>query len=160
MSRLSTDPKVIQELLGLNGVVPLIAVFNMMGCVAISFSFGWKLTLVVLFSAMPVIWIAAFVRIRFDLQYEAWNAKVFLESSQFATEAIGAFRTVTSLTMEDSIVNKYSMLLQDQVRKSTRNATYAALVFALSDSIELCAMALTFWSVSRFSVVSRDADCL
>ncbi|KAI1625512.1 ATP-binding cassette, subfamily B, member 1, partial [Exophiala viscosa] len=145
MSRLSTDPKVIQELLGLNGVVPLIAIFNMTGCIAIAFSFGWKLTLVTFFSAMPVIWIAAFVRIRFDLQFEAWNAKVFVESSQFATEAIGAFRTVTSLTMEASIVNKYSELLRDQIRKSTRKAIYAALVFALSDSIELCGMALTYW---------------
>ncbi|KIV81892.1 hypothetical protein PV11_04042 [Exophiala sideris] len=145
MSRLSTDPKVIQELLGLNGVVPLIAIFNVTGCIAIAFSFGWKLTLVTLFSAMPVILIAAFVRIRFDLQFEAWNAKVFVESSQFATEAIGAFRTVASLTMEDSIINKYSELLRDQIRKSTRKAIYAALVFALSDSIELSAMALTYW---------------
>lgn len=145
MSRLSMDPKVLQELLGLNGVFPLVSIFNMTGCIAIAFSFGWKLTLVTLFSAMPVIWVAAFVRLGFDLKFEEWNSKVFLSSSQFATEAIGAFRTVTSLTMEDSIIDKYTELLQDQIRKSTRKASYASLVFALSDSIELCAMALTFW---------------
>ena len=145
MGRLSTDPKLMYELLGLNGVFPLISIFNMIGCIAVAFSFGWKLTLVTFFSAMPVIFIAAFVRIGFDLKFEEWNAEVFALSSQFATEAIGAFRTVTSLTMEDSIIHKYSELLRDQIRKSTWKATYASLVFALSDSIELCAMALAFW---------------
>lgn len=145
MSRLSSDPRLIQELLGLNGVFPLVSTFNMIGCIAIAFSFGWKLTLVTFFSAMPVIFIAAFVRIGYELKFEEWNTKVFSDSSQFATEAIGAFRTVTSLTMEDSIIQKYSDLLRDQVQKSTLKATYASLVFALSDSLELAAMALTFW---------------
>lgn len=146
MGRLSTDPKVLQDLLGFNGIFPAIAVFNVIGSVAISFTYGWKLTLVTLFSAMPVILVAFMIRIRFDLKFEEWNNQVFSQSSQFANEAIGAFRTVTSLTMEDTIINKYQTLLRDQIRKSTRKATYAALVFALSDSLELCSIALTFWS--------------
>ncbi|KAL2404594.1 ABC multidrug transporter E [Exophiala dermatitidis] len=145
MSRLSTDPKQVQDLLGLNGIFPIISIFNITGCVAIAFTFGWKLTVVTFFSAMPVIFIAAFVRIRYELEFEKWNSEVFSHSSQFATEAIGAFRTVTALTMEDSIVRKYSDLLGVQIKKATFKATYAALVFALSDSVELCAMALTFW---------------
>lgn len=145
MSRLSTDPKQLHELLGLNGVFPLISMFNMIGCIAIAFSFGWKLTLVTFFSALPVIFVAAFVRLGFEIKFEEWNAQVFAHSSQFATEAIGAFRTVTSLTMEDSIINKYSDLLQEQIRKATKKASYASLVFALSDSVELCAIALTYW---------------
>lgn len=158
MSRLSTDPKQLHELMGLNGVFPLISVFNMTGCIAIAFSFGWKLTLVTFFSALPVIFIAAFVRVKYELQFEEWNASVFAHSSQFATEAIGAFRTVTSLTMEDSIIKKYSELLQAQIRKATKKALYAALVFALSDSIDLCVLALTFWSVlfEPSSVISAN----
>ena len=35
-SRLATDPTQLQELFGLNMAFPLIAVFNVMGCVAIS----------------------------------------------------------------------------------------------------------------------------
>lgn len=145
MGRISTDFKLLGELIGINGAFPLISLFNMTGCIIISFYFGWKLTLVTFFAAMPVIIVSAFVRIQFEVKFEEWNADVFSHSSQFATEAIGAFRTVTSLTMEDSITNKYAQLLQDQIRKSTRKALYAALVFALSDSLELCAMALTFW---------------
>jgi ATP-binding cassette, subfamily B (MDR/TAP), member 1 len=145
VSRLSGDPKLLQELFGLNGAFPIISIFQMTGCIAISFAFGWKLTLVTLFSAMPVLFLANFMRIRHELQFEAMNAEVFASSSKFAAEAIAAFRTVTSLVMEDSIIDKYSDLLKKQTRTAFRKAWYATLIFAFSDSVELCAMALTFW---------------
>jgi ATP-binding cassette, subfamily B (MDR/TAP), member 1 len=145
VSRLSGDPKHLQELFGLNGVFPIISIFQMTGCIAISFAFGWKLTLVTLFSAMPVLFLANFMRIRHELQFEAMNTEVFASSSKFASEAIAAFRTVTSLVMEDSIIDKYSDLLNQQTRTAFRKAWYATLIFAFSDSVELCAMALSFW---------------
>lgn len=145
MSRLSSDPKQLQELLGMNTAFPMISVFNIIGSVIISFYFGWKLTLVTLFAVMPLIVAAWFVRIRWELQFEALEAKVFAGSSQFATEAIGAFRTVSSLAMEQTIIQKYQGLLTEQIKKSTRKASYSMLIFAFADSIELCGMALTFW---------------
>lgn len=145
MSRLSSDPKQLQELLGLTSALPLISVFNVIGSVIVSFYFGWKLTLVTLFAVLPIVLGAAFVRVRFEYTFEKLDAKVFAGSSQFATEVIGAFRTVTSLAMEDSIVGKYQGLLEEQIQKSTRKASYAMLIYALSDSVELCGMALTFW---------------
>lgn len=145
MSQLSGDPKQLQELLGFNAIFPLISIFNMIGCIIISFYFGWKLTLVTIFAVMPVIVGGSFARVRYDFKFETMNAKVFSESSQFATEAIGAFRTVSSLTMEDSIVEKYRNLLREQVKQSTRKASYAMLVYAFTDSVELLSMALTFW---------------
>ena len=145
MGRLTTDPKQLQEIIGMNGALPLVSIFNILGCVAIAFSFGWKLSLVAVFAALPVIFFAAYMRIRFEVQFEAMNAKVYNGSSQFAAEAIGAFRTVSSLTMEDTILGRYADLLRDQQKKAFNKAWYATLVFAFSDSIELCAMALTFW---------------
>ncbi|KAH8422518.1 ABC transporter ATP-binding protein [Aspergillus melleus] len=145
MGRLTTDPKQLQEIIGMNGALPVVSIFNILGCVAIAFSFGWKLSLVAVFAALPVIFFAAYMRIRFEVQFEAMNAKVYNGSSQFAAEAIGAFRTVSSLTMEDTILGRYADLLRDQQKKAFNKAWYATLVFAFSDSIELCAMALTFW---------------
>lgn len=117
----------------------------MLGCIAIAFSFGWKLSLVAVFAAMPAIFLGAFMRIRYELQFESMNAQVYGHSSQFAAEAIGAFRTVSALAMEDKIVHRYQILLEQQQHKAFRKAWYATFVFAFSDSIELCAMALTFW---------------
>lgn len=124
---------------------PLIAVFNVIGCVAISFTFGWKLTLVALFSALPVIIGSMFVRTRYEVKFEKLNMAVFAESSQFASEAIGAFRTVTSLTLEDTIADRYSKLLDNHVVAAFHKAKYASLVIALSESLELPCMALCFW---------------
>lgn len=124
---------------------PLIAVFNVIGCIAISFAFGWKLTLVTIFSAFPVIILAMFIRIRYEVKFEKMNTAVFAESSQFASEAIGAFRTVTSLTLEDTISTRYSDLLQGHVRSAFLKARHGSLIFAASDSLELPCMALCFW---------------
>jgi ABC-type multidrug transport system fused ATPase/permease subunit len=145
VSRLATDPKQIQDMIGLNGIFPVISVCSMIGCIAIAFAFGWKLSLVTVFAALPCVFLAAFMRIRYELQFEALNAEVYSGSSQFAAEAIQAFRTVSALTMEDSILNRYSGLLKQQQSKAFRKAWLATLVFAFSDSVELCAMALTFW---------------
>ncbi|RMZ82567.1 hypothetical protein DV738_g1474, partial [Chaetothyriales sp. CBS 135597] len=145
MARLSGDPKLLYEILGLNGAFALISISSLVGCVIISLCFGWKLSLVAIFAIMPVLMAASFLRVRHEANLEAINSKVFASSSQFATEAIGAFRTVTSLTMEDSIVRRYSSLLSDQVRKSRRKASYSMLVYALTDSVELAGVALAFW---------------
>jgi len=74
---------------------------------------------------------------------------VFAESSQFAAESIGAFRTVTSLTLEDMICHRYGVLLQDHVNKAFRKGRFSTLVFAASDSIPLLCMALAFWYGGR-----------
>lgn len=145
VSRLATDPKQIQEMVGLNGIFPIISICSMIGCIAIAFAFGWKLSLVTVFAALPCVFLAAFMRIRYELEFEALNAEVYAGSSQFAAEAINAFRTVSALTMEASILNRYSNLLKQQQSKAFRKAWLATMVFAFSDSVELCAMALTFW---------------
>ncbi|KAJ5082179.1 hypothetical protein N7532_011222 [Penicillium argentinense] len=145
VSRLATDPRQIQDLIGLNGVFPVISVCSMLGCIAIAFSFGWKLSLVAVFAALPCVFLAAFMRIRYELQFDSMNAEVYSGSSQFAAEAIEAFRTVSALTMENAILDRYSRMLREQQNKAFRKAWLATLVFAFSDSVELCAMALTFW---------------
>lgn len=144
-ARIVTDPNLLQELLGVTMAFPLISVFNIVGCLAISFAFGWKLTLVALFSALPVIIGAMFVRVRYEVKFEKLNAAVFAESSQFASEAIGAFRTVTSLTLENTITERYSNLLNDHVHAAFHKAKYASLIIALSDTLEFPCMALCFW---------------
>lgn len=145
ISRLSTDPRQLQELFGPPGVFPLISIFNIIGCVSISFAFGWKLAAVTFFAAMPFIFFAAYMRIRYEKLFEALNAEVYADSSKFAVEAIRAFRTVTAFTMEKSIIDRYSELLKQQRQKALRKAWSATLIFAFSDSVELCAMALAFW---------------
>ena len=111
------------------------------------------------FDLAPVIITAAFIRLRFEMQFVKLNSKVFEESSQFAAETIRAFRTVTSLTLEDPILDRYNKLLQEHVSNAFKKAWKAAFVFALSDSIELPCMALGFWYGGQL-MGSREYDVI
>lgn len=149
VSRVSNDPIQLQEMMGTNMAMALIAILSVLGCIIIAFSFGWKLSLVAVFSALPIILAASFYRLRFEIQFEKMNAAVFAESSKFAAEAISAFRTVTSLTLEEMICGRYAKLLQEHVDAATKKARFTTLVFALSDSINLLCMALAFYYGGR-----------
>ncbi|PLB46368.1 putative ABC multidrug transporter [Aspergillus steynii IBT 23096] len=157
ISRLSTDPKQLQELFGVNGVFPLVSIFNVIGCIAVSFTFGPKLAAVAFFAALPFLFMAAYSRIRYEMKFEELNAAVYEDSSRFATEAVRAFRTVSALTMEESIIKRYSDMLNVQRRKAMRKATYSTLIFAFSESVELAVMALTFWYGGQL-LASREYD--
>tara|TARA_R110002060_G_scaffold15500_2_gene21649 strand:+ start:964 stop:1503 length:540 start_codon:yes stop_codon:yes gene_type:complete len=101
--------------------------------------------------------LAGFFRVRYEIQFEAMNQAVFAESSKFAAEAIGAFRTVTGLTMEEMIARRYEFLLQDHVKKAFIKARWSTFIFAASDSVQLLCMALAFWYGGRL-LASREYD--
>ncbi|KAI0914184.1 ABC transporter-like protein [Ustulina deusta] len=141
----ATDPTQLQQLLGTNITFTIISILSVIGCLVISFYFGWKLTLVAFSSAMPLALGAGFYRIRVEKRFETMNLKVFAESAKFATESVGAIRTVTALTLEDTICQRYEELLQNHVKEAFRQARFATLVFAASDSLPLLAMAFVLW---------------
>ncbi|RWA10232.1 hypothetical protein EKO27_g4867 [Xylaria grammica] len=141
----ATDPTQLQQLLGTNITFTIISILSVIGCLVIAFYFGWKLTLVAFVSATPLAVGAGFYRIRVEKRFEMMNLKVFAESAKFATESVGAIRTVTALTLEDIICQRYEELLQSHVREAFRRARFATLVFAASDSLPLLAMAFVLW---------------
>jgi ATP-binding cassette subfamily B (MDR/TAP) protein 1 len=132
-------------MLGMNMALVYTAIISLVGCIIIAFIFGWKLTVLTVFVAMPIILAAGFFRIRYEIQFESMNQAVFAESSKFAAESIGAFRTVSSLTLEDMICHRYEVLLQGHVNAAFHKSKYSSLVFAASDSVQLLTMALAFW---------------
>ncbi|KAI0397009.1 ABC transporter-like protein [Xylariaceae sp. FL0594] len=141
----ATDPTQLQQLLGTNITFTVISVLSVVGCLSISLYFGWKLTLVAFSSATPLALAAGFFRIRVEKRFEALNVRVFAESARFATESVGAIRTVTALTLEDAICKRYEELLRDHVRTAFGQARFSTLVFAASDSLPLLAMAFVLW---------------
>ena len=142
---MASDPTQLQQLLGINMAIVLISIFNIVGSITMSFYFGWKLTLITVCTTMPIIMVAGFFRIRYEIQFEKMNYEVFAESSKFATEAIGAFRTVSSLTLEPEILGRYETLLRNHTMNAFKKAIFSTLVFAISDSIALLCMAFVLW---------------
>ena len=144
-SRVSGDSTQLQQLMSTEMSMAAIAIVNLIGSTIIAFVYGWKLSLVALFAALPPILAAGYLRLSIEQKFEKTNAAIFEESSQFGTEAVGAFRTVISLIMEDMIGDRYETLLRYHVKKAFGQARTGTIVFAASDSVELACMALAFW---------------
>ncbi|TLS25983.1 hypothetical protein PpBr36_07704 [Pyricularia pennisetigena] len=144
-ARVAGDPKQLEELLGVNMAMVYTAVFGLLGALAIAFAHSWKLALVALCVTVPLGLSAGYFRFKYELDFEKMYAEVFAESSKWASESIGAFRTVSALTLEDVITSRYSTLLSHHVTKAYLKARFTTLIFALSDSISLACQALVFW---------------
>ncbi|KPM39347.1 Multidrug resistance protein 1A [Neonectria ditissima] len=144
-SRVAGDAKQLEELLGLNLAFTLSAMFNVIGCCTIALIFGWKLGLVAMFVALPLMLASGSWKYRHEVQFDQMNSAVFKESSQFATEAIGAIRTVSSLTMEDSINLRYRKLLDGHVKTAFDKAKWTSPIYGFTDSVGLGCQALIMW---------------
>ncbi|KAK4236760.1 P-loop containing nucleoside triphosphate hydrolase protein [Achaetomium macrosporum] len=158
-ARLSSDPQALKELLGINLMMVLIGVFSLIGALAISFAYGWKLALVALCVTVPIGILAGYFRVRYELQFNAMNEAVFQESSKFGAESIGAFRTVSALVMEQSICDRYQRLLDGHVMAAFRKARWTTLVFAFADSVSLACQALIFWYGGQL-MMRREYDVI
>ncbi|KAF2434890.1 leptomycin B resistance protein pmd1 [Tothia fuscella] len=148
-SRLSTDSAQLQQLLGTEMGMAIVAILSIIGSIIITFIFGWKLSLVGVLAIMPIVIIAGYYRVHLEQSFEKMNAVVFATSSQFGAEAISGFRTVTSLTMEDTITTRFDDLLTAHVKKAIAHAKYSTVVFAFSDSADFLCQALVFWYGSK-----------
>jgi ATP-binding cassette subfamily B (MDR/TAP) protein 1 len=148
-SRIASDAKSLEEVFGLNLGLALSGMFNVVGCIIISLVFSWKLGLVALCVTMPIMLSSGFWKYRHEVQFDKMNSSVFAESSQFATEAIGAIRTVSALTMEDTITERYSKLLADHVQAAHVKALWTSGLYGFVDSAGLGCQALIFWYGGR-----------
>ncbi|CAN8105522.1 unnamed protein product [Discula destructiva] len=144
-SRLSADPTQLQQFFGITTACLVASSLNLVGCVAIAFAFGWKLTIVALITTLPVVMTAMIYRMRYERDLDRLSSAVFAESARFACESIAAIRTAVSLTLEGGICHKYEVLLRDHLKQAFRKSVVSVLLFSLSDSIPLLCMAFVLW---------------
>jgi ATP-binding cassette subfamily B (MDR/TAP) protein 1 len=148
-SRLSGDPKRLEELLGPPMAFSVQACFSVIGALVIAFAFSWKLALLGFLVAMPINTVAVYWRWKYEIEFEKMNNAVFEESSKFAAEAIGAARTVSALTLEGPITDRYDKLLAGHTKEAFKKARWRTPVLSISDSIGLACQALVLWYGGR-----------
>lgn len=148
-SRASGDPQQLEELMGMNMASVYMGIFSLVGSVAIAFSFGWKLALVALCVVVPILLACSYWRLRYEMVFNKMNDEVFAESSKFASESIGAFRTVASLTLEDATCKRFERLCHEHVITAYKKARWVSLLFGFSDSATLACQALIFYYGGR-----------
>lgn len=86
---------------------------------------------------------------RIETALESQNEKRFARSAGLASEAVGAIRTIASLTLEADYLDRYRETLSDIVFRSTKTLVFMMIPYALSQSMEYLVMALGFWYGSR-----------
>ena len=137
-SRLSTDTTGLQELVGINLALMLIVSINLTSSVTLGISYGWKLGLVVS-STLPLIFGSGYLRLRLGTKFEEENSTIFAESARFASQAVGAMRTVSAFTMEQVIWSDYDKRLQQPLRNPLRVVGMPIVWYALAESIAFLA---------------------
>lgn len=144
-ARASGDPQKLEELMGANVASVYIGLFTLLGSIIIAFCFAWKLAIVSLCVVVPILLGSTYWRFRYEIEFEKMNNDVFAESSKFASESIGAFRTVASLTLEDVICERFRGLCHGHVVEAYKKARWVSLLFAFSDSATMACQALIFY---------------
>ena len=159
VSRVASDPKQLEELLGVNMAMVYTAVFGLIGALCIAFVYSWKISIVALFVTVPLGILSMYWRFRYEVEFEKMNAAVFEESSKFASESIGAFRSVAAFTLEGIICDRYQALLRNHITTAYKKARWQSLIFALSDSVSIGCQALIFWYGGQL-LASRELDAV
>ena len=149
VARLDSEPTSLQELLSINLSLLLICIVNLVACCVLAIATGWKLGLVMTFGALPFIVGAGYMRIRLEFKFEQDTVERFARSSSIASEAVMSIRTVSSLALEQVVVDRYHEKLRGIARHAIVNLGWKMLFYALSQSTSLLAMALGFWYGSR-----------
>jgi ATP-binding cassette, subfamily B (MDR/TAP), member 1 len=148
-SKLSTDPQKLQDLISSNMGLILIVIVNLISSCALAIAVGWKLALVAIFGCIPPLFFAGFMRMRLEMSAQDRSAKPYRESARFVSEAVSAIRTVSSLTLEAKVLARYADRLDTSVKKSYKHTLVTMILFGLSDSLDLAAVALAFWWGAR-----------
>ncbi|PKS12635.1 hypothetical protein jhhlp_000843 [Lomentospora prolificans] len=144
-SRTDSYPYAIFELMGFNVAMILTAVLGVLSCCAVALAYGWKLGLVIIFAGLPPFLFSGYARMRMEAAMDVKISKRFSMSASIASEAINAIRTVSSLAIENSVLERYTAELEHAIADSTKPILLIMLPFAFTQSVEYCFQALGFW---------------
>jgi ATP-binding cassette subfamily B (MDR/TAP) protein 1 len=131
--------------MGFNIAFILIAALNVAACSILGIVFAWKLGLVIVFAGLPIVVGCGWLKMLFDGRMDRDISKRLSTSSAIASESVTAIRTVSSLAIEGSILEKYTAELDYAVSGAFRPLLGVMVWFALTQSTEYLFMALGFW---------------
>lgn len=144
-SRLSTHSQRLHTLLSTNLALIIVVIVNVTSCTILAIAVGWQLGLVVVAGGLPVLFGSGFFRMRVEMTNHDRVSAIYLECARFATEAIGAIRTVSSLTLEQKVLDGYARKLAESARHEKRAKIVSMMLYAFSESASLAVSGLAFW---------------
>lgn len=133
--------------MGYNVALVFIAVVQLGASGILAIAHNWNLGLVIVLAGLPPMVSSGWLKIRSDAKLDRHTSKRYSSSASIASEAIAAIRTVSSLAIERSVLDKYTLELDNAVEGSKAQLFRTMFWFALTQGIEYWFMALGFWWV-------------
>lgn len=143
--RLDSYTQAILELMGFNISLVLITMISVTASSILAIVVSWKLGLVGVFAGIPPLLVAGYARIRLETKMDDGNSKRFSRSASVASEAVTAIRTVSSLAIEHSVLERYTDELDHAIQQSMLPLFHMMFWFSFTQSIEYFILALGFW---------------
>jgi ATP-binding cassette subfamily B (MDR/TAP) protein 1 len=146
-SRTDSYPQAVLELMGFNVALISIAGIGVLSCSILALAYAWKLGLVIVLAGLPPMLVSGYCRIQMEAAMDVKISKRFSTSASIASEAMTAIRTVSSLAIETSILERYTQELDHAIAGSTKPLLLIMLPFAFTQTVEYLFLALGFWYV-------------
>lgn len=144
MSKMTMDSGHIS---GLSGVI-LGTIFSvmtsMLGGIIVAHVFAWKIA-VVLLSAVPVMLVAGFFRLRILAKAEERHQTAYNGAAALASEAVAAIQTVAALGREHDVLRLYRKEIQTPYEQSLKFTVWGNILLAFSLSVTYFVYALAYW---------------
>ncbi|RDL35403.1 Uncharacterized protein BP5553_07334 [Venustampulla echinocandica] len=144
VASLSLRTSQIQSLLNVLGF-SLVAFVSITSCSILALATQWRLALVGLSGGMPIIMFAGYLRLRSGARRSKSLSEPLLDSAQYASEVIGAVRTVAALTMEEVVCHELDRKMIKAIPQFYRHIFTTMPLFAFSESGYFLGLALIFW---------------
>jgi ATP-binding cassette subfamily B (MDR/TAP) protein 1 len=133
------------ELMSINIVLILLSSLTVLACSILSIATSWKLGLVCVFSGLGPVVAAGITRIYLELRMADASERRFADSAAIASEAILAIRTVCSLAIERTVLNKYTKELDEGISRCIYPLLHTMIWFSLTQTVEQFVLSLGFW---------------
>jgi ATP-binding cassette subfamily B (MDR/TAP) protein 1 len=144
-SRLSLHPEAIRNMVNTNMALIIIIFVDVMSTSVLAIAVAWKFGLVVVAVGMPTLFCAGYFRLRLEMANHDRLKDMYLECARFASEAMSSIRTVSSLTLEQKVLDSFQSRLDECSRRELRGKMVTMLVHAFSESVSLAVTSLAFW---------------
>ncbi|KAF2658029.1 leptomycin B resistance protein pmd1 [Lophiostoma macrostomum CBS 122681] len=144
MSRLNMDSG---HLSGLSGVI--LGTFfsistSVIGGIILAHLMAWKIAIVLL-SAVPIMLMAGFLRLRILAKAEERHQSSYTAAAALASEACAGIQTVAALGRERDVLQMYKAAIQKPYEESLRFAMMGNILLAFSLSVTYFVYALAYW---------------
>ncbi|KAM0612798.1 hypothetical protein ACHAP0_005847 [Verticillium nonalfalfae] len=143
-SRLDSDAQSLFELMGFNVTMIMLSVITVLICSVLSIVVSWKLGLVGVFAGIPPMILGGYIRIRVETKMDADIDAKFSKSASIASESVTAIRTVSSLAIENDVLQRYTDELDTAISEAKLSLVSMMVFFAFTQSVEFFILALGF----------------